>query len=114
MKDQSVHVVSNIGQCQFGLSTFQTDGADEQTKAVLLMRKNMLDQSPHCGLPCIGPSRRLRHRFSLGFAPMDTTGQHLGSQPLLVTLGPVGAIGPDVRTGIILGNDVLEFPTIRR
>ena len=41
MKDQSVHVVSNIGQCQFGLSTFQTDGADEQIKAVLLMRKNM-------------------------------------------------------------------------
>lgn len=108
MKDQSVHVVSNIGQCQFGLSTFQTDGADEQIKAVLLMRKNMFYPRADCGLFCIRPIHRLRHQFSLGFTPMDTTGQHLDSQPLLVTLGPVGAIGPDVRTGIILGNDVFD------
>ena len=98
MKDQSVHVVSNIGQCQFGLSTFQTDGADEQTKAVFLMRKNMFYPRADCGLFCIRPIHRLRHQFSLGFTPMDTTGQHLDSQPLLVTLGPVDDAGGDAVT----------------
>ena len=46
MEDQSVEVVGEVGQREFGQRAGDTDGADEQAIAVLLMRKDVLDPGP--------------------------------------------------------------------
>ena len=43
MEDQAILVVGEIGERQFRLGTRQADRADEEAKAVLLMREDMLD-----------------------------------------------------------------------
>lgn len=45
MEDQPVEVVGQINQCEFRLRAGNTDGADEQAVAVLLVGKDMLDVS---------------------------------------------------------------------
>ncbi|MFN4239238.1 MAG: hypothetical protein ACK4E5_01195 [Erythrobacter cryptus] len=46
VEDQAVEVVGEVGAREFGLSTGNADGADEQAIAVFLMRKDMLDPCP--------------------------------------------------------------------
>ena len=48
MEDQTVKVVGQVGQREFGLRTGDADGADEQAVAVFLMREDMLDSGPDC------------------------------------------------------------------
>ncbi len=48
MEDQAVKIVGEIGECEFGLCTRKTDGADEQTISSFLMCEDMLDPGPHC------------------------------------------------------------------
>ena len=43
MEDQAAEVVGQIGERELGLRTGNADGADEETIAVFLMRKDMLD-----------------------------------------------------------------------
>ena len=47
MEDQAVKIVGEIGECELGLCTRKTDGADEQTISSFLMREDMLDPGPH-------------------------------------------------------------------
>jgi hypothetical protein len=46
VEDQTVEVVGEVGQREFGLRAGNADGADEQAIAVLLMREDMLDAGP--------------------------------------------------------------------
>jgi hypothetical protein len=39
MEDQAVHVVGEVGECQFGLGSGEADRTDEETEAVLVLRK---------------------------------------------------------------------------
>lgn len=43
MENQTVEVICQIDQREFGLRTGNADGADEQAIAVFLMREDMLD-----------------------------------------------------------------------
>jgi hypothetical protein len=43
MEDEAVEVLGDVGQGQFRLGPVQSDGADEQAEAHLLMGKDMLD-----------------------------------------------------------------------
>ena len=43
MEDQAVHVVCEISKRQFSFGPLDTNGANEQTKAVFLMGEDMLD-----------------------------------------------------------------------
>lgn len=58
MEDQPVEVIGQIGQGEFGLSALEADGADIQTKPVLLMRKDMLEMGADRGFGRIGPCYR--------------------------------------------------------
>lgn len=48
MEDQTVEVVGQIGEREFGWRACQADGADEQAVTVLLVREDMLDSGPDC------------------------------------------------------------------
>lgn len=47
VEDQSVEVIGEVGEREFGLRTCNADSADEQAIATLLMGKDMLDPGPH-------------------------------------------------------------------
>jgi hypothetical protein len=55
MEDQPVEVVGDVGQDQFRLGTRDTDCADKQPEAVLLMREDMLDRGADRGLRGVCP-----------------------------------------------------------
>ena len=46
MENQTVHIVDEVGQRQFGLGSFEADGADKQAEAVFLMSEDMFDPCP--------------------------------------------------------------------
>ena len=58
MEDQTVEVVGQIGQGQFGLGSPYANGAYEQAKPVFLVGEHMLDPGPDRGLRGIGPCGR--------------------------------------------------------
>jgi len=112
VEDQTVEVVGEIGQDQFGLGTRQSDGADKQSKVVLLMPKNMFDLGAHRGFAGIGPGHRLRHGFAPGLRAVNAAGQHVFSQPFLIALGAIGAVGPHIRGRVILAHHMAQLASI--
>jgi len=46
MEDQTVEVVGQVRQGQFGFGASHAYGADEQAELALLMRENMVDAGP--------------------------------------------------------------------
>lgn len=104
MEDQPVKVIGDVGEDEFRLGTRDADRADEQPKAVLLMREDMLDPRADRGFGRIRPRNVLRHRLARRLAAMDAADQHLRSQPFLVLLRTIGTVGPDLG-GRIVGRD---------
>ena len=100
MEDQSVEVVGEVSQREFGLSPGNTDGADEQAIAVFLMREDMLDAGANRGLCRIGARHVLGHQPALGFAAMDAAVEHVGLEPCLVLAAAISAVGPHIAGGV--------------
>ena len=71
MEDQTVHIVSEVGQRDLGLGALDADGSDEQAHFVLLMRKDVLDASAHLGFDCVGLGCSLRHWPAAGLLAVD-------------------------------------------
>ena len=114
VEDQPVEVVGQVAKGQLRFGPGQADGADEQPEPVLLMGEDMFDMSPDRGFGNVGPRGRLRHRFALGFAPMDAGREHLIRQPLLVAPGSIGTVSPYLGTGIVRADNLPEKAPVRR
>ena len=48
VKDETVHTVGKVYQCDFGLGAGETDGANKQAHDRFLMGKHMLDFCSDC------------------------------------------------------------------
>ena len=86
MEDQAVEVVGDVGQHQFRFRPHESDGADEQAEAVLLVGKDMLHMGTDRGLGGVGARDVLRHWLACRFAAVDAACHHVVGQPLLVRL----------------------------
>lgn len=64
MKDQPLDVVGDFHQEEFRIGTRDADCADEETKAVRLMREHMLDRSADRRFGGIRPRDVLRQRLA--------------------------------------------------
>ena len=108
VKDQAVHIVGEIGEADFGFGTGQADGADHQAEAILLPGENMFDAGADARFLGIGRSRRLGHGTAARFLAVDLALKHVLGEPAFVGLGAVGAIGPNIGTGIVGGQQTAQ------
>ena len=101
VKDQAVHIVGEIGEADLGFGAGQADGADHQAEAGLLPSKDMFDGSADARLIGVGRSGGFGHGAATWFLAMDLAVEHVLGEPAFVGLGAIGAIGPDIGTGIV-------------
>lgn len=112
MEDEAVHVVGDVGQRQFRLGALKADRADEEAEPNLLIREDMVDGGSDRGLLRFRAGGHLRHRLARQLAAMDAARQHPLRQPRFVLLTAVGAVGPDLRAGVVLAHQALELPSV--
>lgn len=101
MEDQAVEVVGQIRQCHFLLRSRQSDGPDEQTKALLLVGKDVLNPSADGRLLRIRPTRRLSHGLAARFLAVDLATQHTVRQHGLIGLRTIGTVCPNITAGVV-------------
>jgi|GEM_PF-1869945 len=113
MEDQSIHVVSQVGQRQFGFGPRDAHGADEQPEAVLLVGEDMSTRA------------RMDDFFALAWAVAFGIGLPTGlrrwmrlirmgaRQPFFVALRTISAVSPDLAGGVV-AHHMLELAAIRR
>jgi hypothetical protein len=82
VQDQAVEVAGDAGESAFRLGSRNADCANEQTKAILLIRKDMLDAYPDRRFSCIGLHGRFRYRLARRFAPVDAARHHVAGELL--------------------------------
>ncbi len=112
MEDVSEHVVGEVGHADLYRRPADANRPNEELHLVLLSGKDMLDGGAHFRATAIGPQHGLRHWLALRLLLVDVRLQAIVLQPLLVGPGSVGAVGPNRRGGIVLGDDVSELSAV--
>lgn len=105
-------VESQIGERDFGLGALDTDGADEQAHFRLLMREDVLDPCANAGFCRVAAPDIRGHWFALGLPAMNAADPALGLEPTLIALAAIGRVGPDIRSGVVVGDDITQHPPI--
>ena len=65
------------------------------------LREDVLDRRTHRRFAGIGPGGAARHRLALGLLAVDLRAQETAGEELLVGLGAIGGVGPDVAGGVV-------------
>ena len=112
MEDEAVDIVDEVGERDLRFGARDADGADEQPHLILLTGEHVLDARAHGRSFGIRPGRTPGHRLTFGLFAMDPADPVRRLQPRLVGLAPIGGVGPDVRGGVVAGNDVAQHPSI--
>lgn len=69
-EDQSVEVVGQTGQGEFGLGAGDANGSNEQSEPALMMGEHVFDPRADRRFGRICPCGRDRHQLALGLAPI--------------------------------------------
>ncbi|MNL60546.1 hypothetical protein D3C87_1843640 [compost metagenome] len=72
----------------------------------------MLDGGAHFRSSPIGPRHRFRHWFALRLPLVDVRLQAIVLQPFFIGLRAIGAVGPDRRCRVVLGDDIPELGAV--
>ena len=112
VEDQAVHVVGEVGEVDLGLGALDADGADEQPHLVFLPGKDMLDAGADLRFGGVCPGGALEHRLAPGLLAVDAADPALPLELCLVGLAVIGGIGPDVRDGVVAGDDIAEHSPV--
>jgi hypothetical protein len=76
------------------------------------MRKDVLDPGANAGFGGVAAPDIGRHRFALGLPAMNAADPTLGFEPTLIALAAIGRIGPDIRGGVVVGDDITQHPPV--
>ena len=112
MEDQAVDIVDEVGERDLRFGACDADRADEQPHLILLTGEHVLDASTNGRAFGIGTGRTSGHGLAPWLLAMDPADPVHRFQPCLVGLTAVGGIRPDVRGGVVAGNDVAQHPAI--
>ena len=112
VEDQAVDIVDEVGERDLRFGACDADRADEQPHLILLTGEHVLDASTNGRAFGIGTGRTSGHGLAPWLLAMDPADPVHRFQPCLVGLTAVGGIRPDVRGGVVAGNDVAQHPAI--
>lgn len=107
-----MHVERQISERDLGFGAGDANGADEQAHLRLLISEQMLDQGANFGFGGIALPDIRQHWPALGFSAVDAADPDMGLQPAFVALAAVGRIGPDIRGGVVLTDNVAQHAAV--
>lgn len=93
-------------------AALDADGADEQAHLVFLPGEDVLDAGADFRFGGVGLGGPLGHRSAPRLPAMDTADPALPLEPCLVSLAAIGGIGPDIRRGVVAGDDIAEHSPV--
>lgn len=96
----SAEIVGDVGHDDRRLGAFEADAANDEVHPRLLLREDVLDAGADRGFPGIGLGHALRHRLAGGLPAVDAAGLAAIGQEVLVSLGAIGRVGPDIGRGV--------------
>lgn len=104
--EEALEVVDEVGEPDLGPGSRQTDGAHEQTEAVLLAGEHRLDGRADLGAGAVGLALQRRQIEARLPSEVDLRAPALLGEIGFVGLGAVGGVGPDVARRIGRVEDV--------
>lgn len=106
---QPSHVVGEVLHSDLGLRADQSDGAHQRPAHVVgLGAEDMLDPRAHDGFGPVAALALFGQWLAALALAMDAASQPSGAQLGLHLFGTVGRIGPDVRAGVALHEQVIH------
>lgn len=112
MGNKVVHIEGQIGDSGFCLGALDANGMDEQVHFRRLMSKNVLGAGANAGFGGVAAPDIRRHRFAFGLPAMNAADPALGLEPALIALAAIDRFRPDVRGGVVVGDDIEQHAPI--